>query len=192
VKEGVISGYEDNTLRPKGNVTRAEFTKMIVTALKITAGGAPKSFPADVKAGDWYKEYVDAASSNGLINGITETSFAPGAQISRQDLATIAYRALLLAKVTIAAPDGGKFPDDGQIADYAKDAVYALKRLGIIGGRDSGAFDPTAFATREETAKIICGIIDEAAAQAATPDATQPGDAEPSETGSAPTGGATK
>ncbi|MDR0570724.1 MAG: S-layer homology domain-containing protein [Clostridiales Family XIII bacterium] len=164
---GVISGYPaDNTLRPKGNVTRAEFTKMIVAALKLAPGGTAKSF-ADVGAGDWYKEYVDVASANGIVNGVTETAFAPNANISRQDLCTIAYRALVAAKAVLAAPDGSKFSDDSLISDYAKDAVYGLKQLGVVSGRDTGGFDPAAFATREETAKIIASIMDVAAAASA-------------------------
>jgi uncharacterized repeat protein (TIGR02543 family) len=164
VRDGVIAGYEDGTLKPKGNVTRAEFTKMIVTALKITAGGSPKSFPADVRQGDWHKQYVDIASGRDIVKGVSATSFAPDARISRQDLAVIAYRALAYAKTNTPAPDGARFADDGQIADYAKEAVYALRKAGIISGRDNGAFDPRASATREETAKIICGVADQAAA----------------------------
>jgi hypothetical protein len=37
--------------------------------------------------------------------------------------------------------------------------------MSVVSGRDTGAFDPAASATREETAKIICEIIDYLAAQ---------------------------
>jgi hypothetical protein len=180
VQAGVISGYADGTLKPQGNVTRAEFTKMIVVGLKLTASGAAKSFPDDVKAGDWYKEFVDIASANNIVNGISATVFSPNANISRQDLAAIAYRALVFLEATIPAPSATKFSDDTRIADYAKDAVYVLRELAIVSGRTDGSFDPLAFATREETAKIICGVMDyvsaSTAAQSAVPDATVPSD----------------
>jgi hypothetical protein len=160
IAENVISGYSDGTLRPKGNITRAEFTKLIVAGLKIPAGGTPKSFPADVNVGDWYKEFVDIASAYEIVRGVSDTGFAPNANVTRQDLSTIAYRALIYMKVSIPTPDGNKFADDEKIADYAKDAVSALKQMGIVSGRTDGSFDPLAFATREETAKIISGIID--------------------------------
>ncbi|MDR0569702.1 MAG: amidohydrolase family protein [Clostridiales Family XIII bacterium] len=166
IAAGTISGYkEDNTLRPKNNVTRAEFTKMVVGGLKINAGGAATAF-TDVKDGDWYKGDVETAFGNGLIKGLSDTAFAPNATITRQDLATIAYRAIVALKLEIPSPTAGGFSDDAAIGDYAKDAVYVLKELNIISGRDSGAFDPKAFATREETAKIISGVIDYAASKA--------------------------
>jgi hypothetical protein len=164
VSEGVLGGRTDGTIDPSGDVTRAEFTKMVTLALKLTAAGDVSAF-ADVSAGDWYKEFVDIASSNNIINGISEASFAPNNKITRQDICTIVYRALATRGVTMPAASGEVFPDSASIADYARDAVSMLKQLGIVSGRDSGAFDPLAFATREETAKIVCGIQDFVAAQ---------------------------
>ncbi|MDR1136209.1 MAG: S-layer homology domain-containing protein [Clostridiales Family XIII bacterium] len=158
IAAGVISGRSDGSLDPKGEVTRAEFTKMLVLALDIKAGGEAVVFSDDVKDGDWHKTFVDIASSNGLIQGISGTSFAPNNKITRQDLCVIMYRALAALNITLPAPDGGVFPDDGAIADYAKDAVSMLKQIGIVSGREDGRFDPEAYASREETAKIISGI----------------------------------
>ncbi|MDR0425335.1 MAG: amidohydrolase family protein [Clostridiales Family XIII bacterium] len=160
IGSGIISGYADNTLKPKGEVTRAEFTKMAVAALDIKMGDAPKSFANDVREGQWYKEPVDIASSNGIIEGLSEGSFGPNERITRQDICVIMYRALNAGGVQLPASAGATFADQTAIADYAKDAVSMLRQLDIVGGRPDGAFDPRAFATREETAKIICGIID--------------------------------
>jgi hypothetical protein len=154
-------------------VTRAEFTKMIVQGLKLEAGEAPKSF-ADVTAGDWFKSVVDIASSREIVRGVSETAFAPNRTITRQDLCTIVYRGLTSLDVTLPElSDGGAFPDEAQIASYALDAVKTLKQLNIVTGRSSGAFDPQAYATREETAKIICGVIDYVASVSA-PVSTEP------------------
>jgi beta-glucosidase len=165
---GVISGRTDGTLDPKGDVTRAEFTKMVVQALNITAAGAPKTFSADVKAGDWYKQYVDIASANDIVQGLSESSFGPNNKVTRQDLCVIMHRALNTLGVETPAPGAAAFPDSADVADYAKDAVNVLKQIGIVAGRDDGRFDPRAFATREETAKIICGVVDYAAANSAS------------------------
>jgi hypothetical protein len=162
INAGVISGYPDNSIRPKANVTRAEFTKMIMSGLKISPGQSPKGFN-DVKYNDWYREFVEIASSCGIVNGISDTAFSPNANITRQDLAAIAYRTLIHLNANLFPPDSSRFTDDSKIADYAKDAVYALKRMGIIAGRPDGNFDPVALATREETAKIVCFLKDVAA-----------------------------
>ena len=162
IEKGIVSGYDDKTLRPKGNVSRAEFTKMITTGLKINAGGVVTPF-TDVTDSSWFKTVVELGYGNGLVKGVSETLFAPGAAITRQDIATIAYRALEALKIDLPDTADNNFADDGAISDYAKQAVYTLKELGIISGRDNGAFDPKAFATREETAKIISGVIEFAA-----------------------------
>ncbi|MDR1134950.1 MAG: InlB B-repeat-containing protein [Clostridiales Family XIII bacterium] len=165
VQSGVLNGYADGTIGSKQNVTRAEFTKMIVTAFNMSAGAAAGSF-SDVSEGAWYKSFVDIASSLNLINGTGGGYFSPDLHISRQDLSVIAYRAIQGRGITIPADASAAFIDDAQIADYAKEAVYALKTAGVISGRDTGAFDPSAPATREETAKILCGIVDYIAARA--------------------------
>ena len=172
---GVIAGYTDGTLKPKGNVTRAEFTKMIVAALRLPLGGSPKVF-LDVNDGDWFKEFVDISSSHDIVKGISDTQFSPNTNITRQDLATIAYRAMVYLNAPIPQFGGGLFPDDTFISDYAKDGVYVLKELDIVGGRPDGNFDPLAFATREETAKIVCGVMDHVFAVTAAQDAAEPAD----------------
>jgi hypothetical protein len=164
VQSGVLSGYANGTLGSKRNVTRAEFTKMIVATLGLRAGANAVSF-ADVPAGAWYKQFVDIASSLELVNGTGGGRFSPDLQISRQDLSTIAYRAVQSQDRATPAYTGQAFSDDSQISSYAKEAVYALKEIGVISGRDTGIFDPLAPATREETAKILCGVADYIAAQ---------------------------
>jgi hypothetical protein len=94
------------------------------------------------------------------VNGVGDGSFAPKENISRQDLCTILYRALLKLGIELPDPEPADFTDEAAVAAYAKEAVAVLKRLGIVSGRTDGSFDPRAFATREEAAKIICGIMD--------------------------------
>jgi uncharacterized repeat protein (TIGR02543 family) len=159
ISSAIMNGYSDGTLAPKGNVTRAEFTKLIVSSLQLSAGANAGNF-SDVRGSDWFKSFVDIASSLGLINGVGEGSFAPNNQITRQDLCAIVYRAMQNIVTTLPSAEGERFSDDSRIAAYAKDAVYALRQAGIVSGRDDGRFDPSAFATREETAKIICGLMD--------------------------------
>jgi hypothetical protein len=155
---GILAGRANGTLDPKGIITRAEFTKMAVLGLKLTAGEAPKTF-TDVSDGDWFKEFVDIASSTGIVQGVSETAFAPNRRITRQDLCTIVYRALQTLEIATPTPAGTPFTDEAQIAAYALDAVKALKEIGVISGRAHGQFDPRAYATREETAKILSGVM---------------------------------
>ena len=84
----VIGGYEDGTFLPDKNVTRAEITKMIITALGSAtlnaanaAAGQDTKF-ADVPGSHWASGYVataaaSAASNNGFIDGYSDTEFGP-------------------------------------------------------------------------------------------------------------------
>lgn len=56
--------------------------------------------------------------------------------------------------------DGKEFTDNDKIAEYAKEAVWALRDAGIINGTDTGNFNPDMPATRAETAKIMYGILE--------------------------------
>jgi hypothetical protein len=162
VTDGIMTGRADGSLDPKGDISRAEFAKMITVAFSLQPTDNVTSF-SDVRAGDWYKEYVDNAYSNGLINGIGGSVFAPNANISRQDLCVIAYRALLEANITLPEGLEPDFSDEDAIAEYAAAAIRVLYRLGIISGRSDGSFDPAASITREEAAKILAGVMEYAA-----------------------------
>ena len=68
----------------------------------------------------------------------------------------------MLARVTNAT-DGtqlGIFADDRDIADYAKTSVYALKKMGIINGKDNNLFDPRGECTRAECATMVKKALD--------------------------------
>jgi hypothetical protein len=157
-----MGGRADGTLDPKGNLSRAELTKMITLVFSLQPKGKAASF-TDIREGDWYREYVDNAYSNGLINGIGDSVFAPDADISRQDICVIAYRAL--SRTDSALPDAAAatFADQNAIAEYAVTAVGTLRQIGIVSGRPDGSFDPTANITREEAAKILVGVMEYAA-----------------------------
>lgn len=88
----LVNGYEDGTFKPEGNVTRAEFAKLVVDAYGLTLTNAATPF-TDVKAGNWATPYIQTAYANGLIKGVTASKFDPSAPIKRGDLAILLHRA---------------------------------------------------------------------------------------------------
>jgi hypothetical protein len=69
-------------------------------------------------------------------------------------MAAIIYRTFNILDTQLAKGDD-TFADMGSIADYAKDAVLALKQAGIINGKGDNMFMPTQNATRAEASKVI-------------------------------------
>ena len=151
-QDGIVDGVGEQRFQPEATVKREEFAKMLVLTMGLTPNGSSAFYDA---VGSWCEPYLAAAAERGLINGVSDGIFGVGEDISRQDLAVMIYRAL--PETARSKTTGTAFADDGEIADYAKDAVYALKELGILVGYEN-RFCPNDSATRAESAKILAGF----------------------------------
>lgn len=150
---GIVSGKGDGLFCPNDNITREEFTKLIVEAFYKDEEPATIGF-SDVLSGAWYYDYIAKAVSKGIINGKGDNLFGTGELITRQDMAVIAFRATNFE----ISEYSEIFIDSEQISDYAKDAVTTLYTNGILNGSD-GFFKPFDNATRAEAAKIIYMLL---------------------------------
>lgn len=149
----IISGYEDNTFRPGAYVSRAEFIAMISRVLYDNFDN--KGAFNDITVDHWAYKYIATASADGIIKGI-DGNFMPDEKITREDVAVILYRAAINNGINKDSIEKGNlFIDDNDISEYAKDAVNALKSIGIVNGNEAGAFRPLDNITRAETSKIV-------------------------------------
>lgn len=159
VSQGILAGKGNNLYEPNGNVTRGEFAKILAAAtlsedeLNANYNGAA----AFNDSNNWAKKYINWAASVGVVNGTGNNNFSPNANISRQDMAVmIARYAANVQKVTLPVKNPAiTFSDDAKIASYAKDAVAAMQKAGIINGKGDNLFAPRENATRAEAAKMI-------------------------------------
>ena len=156
VNELVINGKAKNVFAPNDNVTRAEFIKMIISALEIKSNNVECTF-ADV-AEDWSKPYIVIAVGAGIANGVTEDAFNPTGVITREMGATFCARALQSKGVTLTA-DGNIFTDDYAISEYAKESVYGLKNAGVVSGMGDNSYNPLGNMTRAQAAKMIYELL---------------------------------
>lgn len=150
----IISGKPDGTFMPNANITRAEFIKIAVEAFGLEEF-SDYGF-ADVQQGSWYAPYVSKAYAKGLIKGDENNNFCPDADITRQDMVTILYRAL---GVDSGADLEVTFTDKDAVADYAYPAVGYFNSHGIVNGLEDGSFAPTRNATRAEAAMVFYKLI---------------------------------
>jgi len=152
---GLMVGTSPSTFSPNASLTRA----MIVTLLWREAGSPNVSAPnpfSDVTSGTWYSDAVAWAAVNGIVFGLGDGTFAPHANITRQDLAVIIARYANLRGLQISAVQTqANFADSNLIAGYATEAVAELSAAGVIGGRPGNVFDPLGTATRAEVAAMI-------------------------------------
>lgn len=158
----LINGRNSQVFDPLGKVTRAEFTAMSVRSLYIKPVAFTGLFK-DVDEISWYAESVETAASLSLINGIGNGLFAPEKNISRQQLAVIAYRLYMNKNNGMDSSQDEllnySFIDENEIDDYAKQAVKFLSSKGIMVG-DGERFNPRAAATRQEAAVVLYRLLE--------------------------------
>lgn len=160
-ERNIISGMGDSIFAPSNNISRAQLATILANLAKANLSDTATPFE-DVSADAWYAKAVAWAYANGIVTGISETEFAPDANVSRQDMAVMIMRYVNnVAKVTLSETNAQtEFADDAKIAGYSKEAVYTMQRAGIIGGKPGNVFDPTAFATRAEASKMIYVLLE--------------------------------
>ncbi|WP_248928734.1 S-layer homology domain-containing protein [Paenibacillus hamazuiensis] len=155
----VVDGVSDNKFDADRNITRAEFAALVVRALGLSTVSAASDF-TDVKSGAWYADAVAAAAQAGIINGYEDKTFRPDAQITREELAAMAVRAMSYADIatTVSADDQAsllkKFKDADDIV-WAKAEIAAAINAGLINGLTDTTLGPDSQATRAQTATIL-------------------------------------
>ncbi|TSI09294.1 S-layer homology domain-containing protein [Lysinibacillus sp. BW-2-10] len=149
-EDGEVYEYTSILLKPDKTITRAEFTKMLVSALNLTSDGIKKSFP-DVKPSAWYYDYVQIASSRGIVAGKDDGSFKPNEKITRAQMAVMIYRAFQ-STIDFSAT-GTPFKDVPQ-KNYAFEAIAKTAGAGIVKGYGD-TFKPNNFALRSHAVMLI-------------------------------------
>ena len=156
-EKGIIAKPNDKKFRPADNITREEFTKMMVVALYSGATADDHKF-TDETDGAWYNYYLDVAYEKNLISGYGDGSFGIGKNITREDMITIACRAIIDNENQNYGKNSG-FLDESDISEYAVDYVRYLKLKNLINGDENGCFRPKDFATRAEAAKFLSSVL---------------------------------
>lgn len=152
VSSGMVSGYSDGTFKPDTAVTRAEFAVMLMHMLKPHGEGAALTFTDTATIETWAQREVAQAVQAGIIHGYEDGSFRPNTEITRPEMASMIANALSLAVESNVATD---FADDMDIPQWAKGAVAAIKKLGIIEGKGANEFAPDANTTRAEAVTVL-------------------------------------
>ncbi len=156
---GIIKGESADTFAPNREVTRAEFTQMLIHTLDLVQPNAKSTF-SDAKEGSWYYEAVASAQKLGIATGLPDGSFGINSKITRQDMITMVDRALKIAGITLHDEVAAvAFTDDAAIAAYAKEAVADMQKAGIISGMGNGTLAPQQATTRAQAAVMLHQLL---------------------------------
>jgi len=153
IRNGLMNGKSETVFAPNANLTRAE----LVTVLYRMAGEPSVEdleHPfADVADDTWYTDAVIWAYNAEVVKGISNTAFAPNANITREQIAAILYR---YAGAEAVEEDSLKdFVDADKVNAYAVDAMNWAVSVGLINGMDDATLAPQGNATRAQIATIL-------------------------------------
>ncbi|GAS83707.1 InlB B-repeat-containing protein [Paenibacillus amylolyticus] len=153
---GIVKGYADGTFHPGAQVTRAEFTAMLVRMLKPVSDHEDviSTMPAFVDAaqiGTWGIKEIAQASALGWIQGNEDGTLRPNAPITRAEMAVMVSRALTLTDVATES----SFTDTASIPIWASQPAAHMQQSGLMKGRANGAFDSSALTTRAEATEVL-------------------------------------
>lgn len=151
-----VNGYEDGTVRPNANITRAEVASIFFRLLNEDVRDrnlTKENVFTDSNVGDWYNTAVSTMSSLGILKGRTEETFAPNAPITRAEFAAIAARF-----------DRSGLSGTADFTDvsghWAEQEIRRATALGWIKGYADGSFHPDAPITRAEAMTIINRVLE--------------------------------
>lgn len=94
----MVRGYEDNTFRAKGNVTREELVAMIINTFGFGVDAEPEVKYADADEISWSAGYISKAVSLGIVLGYEDNTFKPAQSVTREEAFAMFERALKIYK----------------------------------------------------------------------------------------------
>ena len=113
-----------------------------------------KTFPfTDVKPADWFYDDVYFVWENGIMNGMTSTTFDPKGTTTRAQFATVLYR--MADSPAVSDADKAACPFTDLTADWYRDAVVWAYKNEVVNGVSATAFDPNAPITREQLVSML-------------------------------------
>ena len=150
--EQYIFGYPDDTIRPDGDMTRAEAIAVVARLQKLDLSDKTSNIYKDTKAGMWYNAAINAAFREGYLLEKEGENIRPNDKITRAELA------LLISHIDKKNDSVAPFEDvKGHKFETAINQAYGNER---IKGYPDGTFKPDNSITRAEVATMLNKLYD--------------------------------
>lgn len=124
-----------------------------------------KEFPfTDVSPDRWSYDYINQLYQLGIVNGMTATTFAPAANVTRAQFVKLIAG---LANADIGTDTNSGFDDVPTNAWYAPYVTWAVKN-GVVNGVSPTEFDPDANISRQDMSVMLYRYTQSAGIQLST------------------------
>ena len=167
-----LNGFEDATIRPEVQVTRAQAAQMLSSVSEDSESGTGNdgekvqnvSF-SDVKEGAWYYDAVMELTEKGILKGYQDGTFRPDRKITRAEFASVlkAYHDILGNSDEEAGDTSAVEFSDVSEDSWYYEAVSEAAAQGWITGYSGGLFKPENKATRADSVTMINRLLDRSA-----------------------------
>lgn len=158
----LVNGVSNTEFAPNSEITRA----MLVTILYRLEGEVEVSGDSkfeDVVSGSYYEKAVIWAEANGIVNGISDTEFAPDNKITREQIVAIMFRFANYKGIDTSVGENTNilsYDDVGKVSEYAIPAMQWAVGSGLMKGKTASTLNPTDTATRAEVVTILQRFIE--------------------------------
>lgn len=151
---GIINGYPNGDFGPSGDVSRAEFSKLLFLSGKMSLSlDSPITF-TDVSSDYWARDYIYSLASRGIVKGIGNNLFNPYGTITISEVATMIDNSFTIYGSSSSYP----YNLDNH---WSNEYFVSLVAKGIIKNTDSYYYPylPTKIATREDCAILLSRVL---------------------------------
>lgn len=156
--KGLMGGYPDGTFRPDQGVTRAEFTRMLISALNMdeTAWALEASHRLfrDVPLNHWARGYIQLAWELGIVSGYKDGTFRPEQVINRAEMASMLLRAL-----NFVGHDEHHVSFNDELPSWAKENILLAAKWGLVNGFEDGTFRALEPVTRAQAVVFLNRLL---------------------------------
>ena len=158
VSYGIIKGTGKGKFEGKKTINRAMVTRVFMLISKDKTAEDALNF-TDVKDTAWYAESVKWAATKNIIAGYKDGTFKAEKKVTRQEFCVMLMNLLKVNGIELNTVVPVNEADFANVAAWAKDAMIAMKRAGLVNVDVSGKFGPESEFTRAELAKTINLLI---------------------------------
>lgn len=167
----IMSGDDKGELNPERTITRAEFTKMAVSAHptgRYSSGTSATSPFYDVPAGHWAAGYIASGVELGLIRGYLDGLFRPSGTITLEEAVSVLLRLLGYQDSDFV----GAYPAPQLAAcrSLALDAGVSAKPGEPITRRDAQALFYNLLCAKNKAGQVYLTTLGHAVTASGTPD----------------------
>ena len=160
---GFISGMESDKFGLNTSITRGMFITVLARIAGVDTSKAANNVATrftDVPKNAYYTNAVKWGYENGIVSGLSATTFGPNNAITREQLCVMIVNFANAFEVTLEAKtEEIDFTDESKMASWSFIQIGECQKAGIVSGYPNGAggyeFRPKNTATRAEAAQIL-------------------------------------